>query len=154
MKNTATYFVGKLYSGRFRHPRHIKKGEPLSMYSEEYAEVQEILRILGNSIDRNINFFKDFIIEYEDYCKRPSTLIITETSLYICYGVEKCLIYFELKQLKDCTIHIADKPNRIYLIVFRMQNGDSLFSPTKDLQLCQQVFFLLRKGKKQIKLPN
>ena len=145
MKNTATYFTGKIYTQRFRHPRHIKKGEALSSYNAENAEVQEILRILGYNSDRNIIFFKDFLIEYEEYIMKFSTLIITDISLSVCFGIKKILLYFELKYLKDCNIHIVDKVKMIYLIVFYMKNGDSLFAPTKDLALCSQVFYILRK---------
>ena len=145
IKNSATYFTGKIFTQRFRHPRHIKKSEALSSYNPEYAEVQEIMRTLGFIVDRNIVFFKDFIIEYEEYYKKYSTLIITDISLYVFHGIKSTLLYFELKNLKDCNIHIVDKLNMIYLIVFYLKNGDSLFAPTKDISLCTQIFFILRE---------
>jgi hypothetical protein len=145
MKNTASFFSEKLYTLRFRHPRHIRKSEALFPYDEKFAEVQEILRMMGNSVDRNILFYSEFIIEYESYNSKMSNLIITETMFYICFGFESVVLQFELMSLEDCTIHLIDKQNKIYLMLFLLKSKDSLFVPTKDFSLCTQVFYILRK---------
>ena len=145
MKNNVSYFTGKIISQRFRHPRHIKKGEALTCYNTEYAEVQEILRIAGYYNSRNIIFFQDFYIEYDEYLRKYSTLIITDDSLYVCFGIKKTILYLELKYLKECKIHILDILNLIYLIVFYMNNDDKYYAPTKDISLCSQVFYILQK---------
>ena len=143
IKNYASYFTCKIFTRRFRHPRYIKKGELSSCYNPEYAEVQEIMRKFGY-VYGNIIYFKDFIIENDEFKKKYCTLIITDISVFVCHGIQKELINIELRNLKDCNIHIIDKVNSTFLMIYKMKNEDSLYIPTKDLLLCTEVFYILR----------
>ena len=148
LKNTMTFFhKGKVKTDRFRHPRHINKSEPLNPYDENYAEVQEIIRIYLDKSDKKIIFFIDFL--YEDdmklYNEMPSTLIITDHRVILCYGVKSLLLSIELNDMSNCEVHFCKNIWGKYLLVFFLKNNEKKFIPTRNLSMCCQVYSILKK---------
>ena len=148
LKNTLTFFHnGKIKTERFRHPRHNNKSEPLSPYDENFAEIQAMMRILGDNADRKIIYFYDF--KYEDemelYREMYSTIIITDQRLILCYGDKSLVLSIELNIIISCQVHISPVTFGKYLLVFFLNNFEKKFIQTRDLSMCCQVYSLIRK---------
>lgn len=145
MKNTVNMFsAGKLKTERFRHPRHIVKNIPLTGYDENYAEVQEIMRTLGDLKDNKLVFFHDFKFEDEDYEKDICTLIITDKNIVVCANGKKQIMCIPLDRLSNTEVHSTHN-KEVFLIVFYWTGGKRTCISTDNLQFCCQVHLVLQK---------
>lgn len=143
LRNTATYFNrGKLKTERFRHPRHIIVNEPLKPYDENYAEVQAIIRTIGDLSDNKLIFFADFKYLDEDYSKETSTLIITDKRILVIYNAKNKVYDVDIRVIRNTEVHIV---NSNFILVFFLIDGSRRFIMTENLALCCQVHGILQK---------
>ena len=143
LRNTATYFNrGKLKTERFRHPRFIVVNEPLKPYDENYAEVQAIIRNLGDLSDDKLIFFADFLFIDQDLGKEISTLIITDRRIMVIYHAKEKVFNLEIRLIRNSEVHVLTKS---FILVFYMVDGSKKFILTEDVVLCCQVHGILQK---------
>ncbi len=116
-------------------------------YDENYAEVQAMIRILGDNSDKKIIYFYDFYYEdqMELYREMYSTIIITDHRVILCYGDKKLLLSIELINIAQCQVHISPTEAEKYLLVFFTKRNEKKFIPTKNLPMCCQVYSIIRK---------
>ncbi len=143
LKNTATFFSrGKLKTERFRHPRHIVVNEALKPYDENYAEVQAIIRNLGDFADNKLIFFADFYYIDPDLGKETSTLIITDRRIMIIYDAKEKVYDLDIRVIRNTEVHIISKN---FVLVFYLIDGSKKFILTEDIALCCQIHGILQK---------
>jgi hypothetical protein len=142
-KNSANFFSrGKLKTERFRHSRHIVVNEGLRPYDENYAEVQAIIRHLGDISDNKLIFFADFYYIDRDLGKETSTLIITDRRIMIIYNAEEKVFDVDIRVIRNTEVHIIGGN---FVLVFYLIDGSKRFILTQDVALCCQVHGILQK---------
>jgi hypothetical protein len=143
LKNTATYFSrGKLKTERFRHPRHIIVNEPLKPYDENFAEVQAIIRNLGDLTDNKLIFFADFKYVDPVYENELSTLIITDKKVRVVFDGKENIFQLDIKLIRNSEVHIV---RDLFIIIFFLIDGRKNYVVSQDIALCCQVHGILQK---------
>lgn len=143
IRNTATYFSrGKLKTERFRHPRHIVVNEPLKPYDENYAEVQAIIRNLGDLTDNKLIFFADFKYIDPIYENGLSTLIVTDKKVRIVYDGTENIFSLDVRLVRNTEVHVV---RDYFIIIFFMIDGRKNYVVTQDVALCCQVHGIMQK---------
>ena len=144
LRNTATFFSrGKVKTDRFRHPRHIIPNEGLRPYDPDSAEVQAILRQLGDFANNKLIFFADF--KYiEPGLTDLSTLILTDKKLLIVYQGKENLFELKLSDIKNTEVHINPEGSN-YLLLIYTSLGDRQLIVTDNLEMCCQLHGILQK---------
>ncbi len=142
IKNTATYFSrGKLKTERFRHPRHIVVNEPLKPYDENYAEVQAIIRYLGDVTDNKLIFFADFKYIDPIYENLISTLIVTDKKVRVVYDGKENIFTLDIRLIRNTEVHVV---RDFFIIIFLLIDGRKNYVVTQDVALCCQVHGILK----------
>jgi hypothetical protein len=143
LKNTATFFSrGKLKTERFRHPRHIVVNEPLKPYDENFAEVQAIIRSMGDLSDNRLIFFADFKYIDPVYENEISTLIITDKKIRVVFNGKENIFSLDIRLLRNTEVHIV---RDFFIMIFFLIDGRKNYVVTQDITLCCQVHGILQK---------